>query len=296
MTTITRTQVAGRLAPQQHLSDSRRRKVIRNLTAYVVGVMTLSVLGGVMVASGAEAGALVFLAGPLLMAVLLRTLGGDGWADAGLRLGPLRWYSFALLIFPGTFGLILGVGVFTGWVVLSGTIGAFLTTVGLGLAPRLVFAGLEEWGWRGYLEPRLAEMGVPDLRRHLMVGSIWAVWHVPYIITTSGYSDLSPWLLAPLLLTGVLVMAVVYGQLRKLSGSVWPVVLAHGLGNVFAYPLVFGDSGFAEFLNPAVLATRPESLLFIVIWVVIGWTMMGVGGSKVNGAVKSLSPATPAMR
>ena len=41
---------------------------------------------------------------PLLLAVGLRTLGREGWADAGLRLGRERgWYAVALLLFPVLF-------------------------------------------------------------------------------------------------------------------------------------------------------------------------------------------------
>jgi membrane protease YdiL (CAAX protease family) len=239
---------------------------------YTIGVMTLSAAGGIIVAGGAQAGSLVFLIGPLLMAVVLRALGGDGWADSGFHLGPLRWYAFAFLIFPVTFALILGAGALTGSIALTGSLGALLAATAVELAPRLVFAGFEELGWRGYLEPRLAALGVPDLRRHFLVGLIWAVWHIPYIMNTPAYTELSPVIFAPLLLGGVTVMAVVYGQLRRASNSVWPVVIAHGIGNAVAFPLVFGGS--IEFQHPALLATRPENLLFIAIWVGIGWMMI----------------------
>ena len=271
MTTDT-PQMTSDAAPRAHMTGARRRRVVSNLIIYTIGVMSLSAAGGIIMAGGAEAGALVFLTGPLLMAVLLRGFGGDGWADAGLRLGALRWYPFAFLIFPVTFGLILGGGALTGSIELSGTLGALLAAAALELAPRLVFAGFEEWGWRGYLEPRLAALGVPDLRRHFLVGLTWAAWHIPYIMTTPGYSELPPVVFAPLVLGGVMAMAVVYGQLRRASGSVWPVVIAHGIGNVFAFPLVFG--GFAEFEHPALLATRPENLLFIALWASVGWMMI----------------------
>jgi hypothetical protein len=223
------------------LSDTERRKTWRNLILYILGVMALSVVGGVLVSSGAEVGALVFLVGPILMAVLLRTLGGDGWKDAGLRLGSLPWYLFALLVFPVTLGLILGVGVVTGSIVFSGSLAAWVGASVAGLVPWLIYATFEEWGWRGYLEPRLARLGIPDLRRHLLVGVIWAVWHIPYILSyPGGYTKLPPVLFALVFVGSVLAMAVVHGQLRKASGTVWTVVLVHGLGNALAQPLVFG--------------------------------------------------------
>jgi membrane protease YdiL (CAAX protease family) len=229
----------------QNLEDAERRRIWRNLALYTVGVMTLSVVGGVLLSGGADIGGLVFLVGPILMAILLRVLGGDGWQGAGLRLGLLPWYLFALLVFPVTLGLILGIGVITGTIAFSGRLGALVDAVATSLVPWLMYAMFEEWGWRGYLEPRLARLGIPDLRRHFLVGVIWAVWHIPYILGIPGYTELSPALFAVLLMGSILAVAVVHGQLRKASGSVWPVVLAHGLGNAIAHPLVFG--GFAEF-------------------------------------------------
>jgi membrane protease YdiL (CAAX protease family) len=144
--------------------------------------------------------------------------------------------------------------------------------VATGLAPWLIYAMFEEWGWRGYLEPMLTRLGIPDLRRHFMVGIIWAVWHIPYVLGTPAYTELSPVPFAALFMGSILVMAVVHGQLRKASGSVWPVVLAHGLGNATAHPLVSG--GFADFRFPALIATRPENLLFIILWSIIGWFLL----------------------
>lgn len=266
------TQAGVAQGEQIHGADNRKPTIVRNIYLYVAGVMSLSVAGGIISASGQEIGGLVFLLGPLLMTILLRTFGGDGWADTGLRLGPARWHLFGLAIFPVSFALILGVGVLTGTVTLAGTFRLFLAATALEVLPRLVFAGFEEVGWRGYLEPRFVALGVADVRRHTIVGLIWAVWHIPYIMSTSGYSDLPIALFVPLLMTGVLVMAFVYGQMRLKSGSVWPVVLAHGMGNILAYPLIFGD--FAVFEKPAIIATRPESILFIVIWGAITWGLM----------------------
>jgi membrane protease YdiL (CAAX protease family) len=264
--------VADLHQPLEALSPAERRRIWRNLLLYTVGVMTLSVVGGVLSATGADIGGLFFISGPILMAILLRALGGDGWQDAGLRLGALPWYLFALLLFPVTVGLILGIGVITGTILFRGSLGALAGAAVSGLAPALIFATFEEWGWRGYLEPRLARLGLPDLRRHLLVGLIWAVWHIPYFLATPGFIALPPALYALLMVGGFLAMAVVYGPLRKASGAVWTAVLAHGLGNALAQPLLLG--GMAEFRWPALIATRPENLFFIGLWAIIGWWLI----------------------
>jgi membrane protease YdiL (CAAX protease family) len=252
---------------------------LRNCVLFVAGVLILSGFGGLLLARGAEVGAVLFVSGPLLMAVLLRTFGGDGWRDSGLCLGRPAWYVFALLINPMTFGLILAVGGVTGSIeIKSGTAAAVLSAMTTELVPRMLFSFCEEMGWRGYLEPRLEKLGVADYKRHTVVGVIWAAWHVPYIMNNPGYSELPLIWFGPLFVAGVVAMAFVFGQLRKISDSVWPVVLAHGVGNILAFPLLYGGS--IVFRHPGLLATRPESIVFIVLWAAVGRTILMISTSR----------------
>jgi uncharacterized protein len=145
-----------------------------------------------------------------------------------------------------------------------------LTGVLSQLIPRLVLAGCEEWGWRGYLEPRLLAAGFTDLPRHLLVGVVWASWHVPLILTTD-YTDLDQALFFPLFAVGVITTALVYGQLRKASGTVWTSVLMHGVGNAVAWALIQNDM---VVINNKVLANiAPESVFMFLLWGGIAWWM-----------------------
>lgn len=47
----------------------------------------------------------------------------------------------------------------------------------------------EEWGWRGYLQPRLEDMGVKNA--FVLVGILWALFHIP-IMAFAGY-ERTPW-------------------------------------------------------------------------------------------------------
>ncbi|MEU0572845.1 CPBP family glutamic-type intramembrane protease, partial [Nonomuraea sp. NPDC005983] len=84
----------------------------------------------------------------------------------------------------------------------------------------------EEWGWRGWLLPRLvASRGV--LGGLLLSGLVWGLWHAPLTLLGYNYPRLGPW--AAALFVGFCVLAgVVFGWLRLRSGSVWPAVVAHG--------------------------------------------------------------------
>lgn len=128
----------------------------------------------------------VFLLGvfaPGLVALLLTGREGGSPAVGGLLRRILRWrvglrfYAFALLLMPLT---RLAVAVLHRAIVgtwppfgevrpLVLVIATILSTVGQ--------AG-EELGWRGYLLPRLTEWtGLASAS--LIVGAIWAAWHLP---------------------------------------------------------------------------------------------------------------------
>jgi membrane protease YdiL (CAAX protease family) len=104
----------------------------------------------------------------------------------------------------------------------------------------MFFALSEEWAWRGYLEPRFTAMGMPDLQRHLVVGVLWGIWHLPLILSTD-YTSIPYLIFLPLFMVSVLLMAIIYGQMRKSSGSVWPAVLMHGMANALAFAILEGD-------------------------------------------------------
>lgn len=90
----------------------------------------------------------------------------------------------------------------------------------------------EEFGWRGYLLPKLLPLGT---RRALLAhGAIWGIWHWPVIAMGHNYGldyPGAPWagLLAMVLFT--VAAGVVLGWLTLRSGSVWPAVLGHAMIN-----------------------------------------------------------------
>ncbi|WP_315092898.1 CPBP family intramembrane glutamic endopeptidase [uncultured Cellulomonas sp.] len=251
---------------------TRRPATRKAVLVYAAGVLILAALGGLVMASSDDpstsAGALLFVLSPTLLAVGLRTIGREGWADAGLRLGRERgWYLLALLLFPVLFTVPLALGALTGDVHLAPGAGPrFAVLFATGFVARLAFAAFEELGWRGYLEPRLAALGVPALRRHLAVGALWAVWHVPYIVALGDeYTDLPLAAQLPLFSVAVLAMAVIWGVARDRTGSVWPAVLGHGIANAVAFPLLAADVVVID--NPLVHAARPEGLVVLALLV-----------------------------
>jgi membrane protease YdiL (CAAX protease family) len=89
----------------------------------------------------------------------------------------------------------------------------------------------EEFGWRGYLLPRLRVLG--DTKAILISGIVWAVWHLPIIFFTSQYhADGNRLIGLPLFVVAVVGASFFFSYLRIFSGSVWPASLAHTAHNL----------------------------------------------------------------
>lgn len=248
-------------------------RIRRNIAVYVVGVMLLSTAGGAVLARGNEVGGLIFIASPILVSAALRTAAGDGWENAGLRpriRGNVGWYALSVLVYPATFVIVVSLGAAAGLVdfnVPTGSVpGLFAAGLAVQFVPRMLFAVFEEFGWRGYLDPQLAALGLSDIHRGIAVGLAWAVWHVPFILTTE-YTDVPLRVFLPLFTVGVVVAALVYGQIRKYSGSVWPAVVMHGVANAVAWAIVGQD--ILAFSNRAVVSLAPESAVTIGVWSIL---------------------------
>ena len=97
----------------------------------------------------------------------------------------------------------------------------------------MVAAYGEESGWRGFAVDSL-------LRRHsllptaLVVGVLWAAWHVPSLLVIQNYRDLGSGML-PGFFSGIIAGSIFLAWLyRETGGSILMVTLWHGTYNLFA--------------------------------------------------------------
>jgi membrane protease YdiL (CAAX protease family) len=104
---------------------------------------------------------------------------------------------------------------------------ALMATLGTVVSCRSAFG--EEVGWRGYMLTRLIAVGVP--KPVLVSGLIWALWHVPLILSGQYAAGLRPQLSAMLFVLGNVADAYLAAYDRLRSGSVWPAVMYHGAWN-----------------------------------------------------------------
>jgi uncharacterized protein len=133
---------------------------------------------------------------------------------------------------------------------------AFMTVLFLG----------EEIGWRGYLLPRIQQL-TSRRRAALVTGFIHGMFHLPLILIATTYdAHGARWIVAPMVVATITMGGVFYAYLWDMTGTVWPVAMAHasvnfmfGLGasavvassqDDLAY--VAGESGLATFAVVAV--------------------------------------------
>jgi membrane protease YdiL (CAAX protease family) len=88
----------------------------------------------------------------------------------------------------------------------------------------------EEIGWRGYAQPRLQARRTA-LVASLVVGAVWAFWHVPKFLTAGGAQTVPFWLFLVDMLARAIVFAWVLNSTR---GSLLTVTLLHAAGNTAA--------------------------------------------------------------
>jgi membrane protease YdiL (CAAX protease family) len=248
---------------------------VAQVLAFVVTVTALAWLGPLLGGSPASPclGFVLWGVAPLAAALLVRAAGRD-WSDAGFRprfRANAGWYALSLLAFPFAIAITVAAGVLFGQTRVSGFSAVEYLRVALTALPFfLVFAFFEETGWRGFLVPKLATMGVNRFVSALIVGVVWATWHLPYLRElTWVYTAEDFTTFVPRLYLGAIAFSVLYGEVRMATGSVWPAVLMHGMGNAFGHPLA------AEYLRigagTAWLGSIGfDGLLMAVLFVVLG--------------------------
>ena len=124
------------------------------------------------------------------------------------------------------------------------------------LAPALNFVTCfgEEWGWRGYLLPKISKhfSTAPTL---LITGIIWGLWHAPMTIIGHNYG-LGYWGFP---ITGIammclfcVVLGIFLSYVTLKTGSCIPAIIGHGaINGIAAIGIYFTYDGGNPFVGPA---------------------------------------------
>jgi len=115
----------------------------------------------------------------------------------------------------------------------------------------------EEYGWRGYLLPRLLPLG--EIRASVLLGVIWGVWHLPLLLAGLNYPGVNVFLAIIIFTFVTVALSFTYTWFYVASsGSVLIAAVFHASTNNFsdtfwAPPLLTGANPFAPSLVGAVL-------------------------------------------
>jgi membrane protease YdiL (CAAX protease family) len=233
---------------------TNRKQTIRNIFIFAILVNGLAWLGPVLGGDPSTPGPgfLVWGTAPIVSALVMVFLLRDK-VSLGLRpafRGNGRWYALSVLAYPIIIAVVLALGLLLGASSIRDfTVPAFATAMIPLAVIYFIFAFFEEVGWRGYLAPKV--YGLNDgLLGHVLVGVIWASWHFPYLRELWAHTSEGLATLLPRFILGTIVFAVVYGEIRMRTGSVWPAVLMHWVGNTLANTLLtgFAGEGFVSFV------------------------------------------------
>lgn len=217
-------------------------------------------------------GMFLWLISPFVLMLIFRAINKD-WRSFGVKLHFRKswiWYIISLFLYPVIIGLILTIGKITETIEFTISFSVLPGAALSAVIPLFIKNIFEEFTWRGYLTPQIEKMEMSRFKNHLIVGVIWALWHVPFLdLMIRSYSQVSLWVAFPLMFTGIIVTAFVYGEIRIRSSTVWTAVILHTVGNSITNPLISMNiiklvSGKEYIASPAIDNLAYIFLMFIV--------------------------------
>ena len=275
------------------LSAKDRRRTVRNLVLFAIVSLTCGFVGLALDRLSPPRdpmqglGALVWLVSPLAANLILRAVGGDGWADFGLRpnlKSGWKWYLVAIILAPIVTIIVFLVAVvsLSGGIDFSGFtrqgLEAYLPLVGTIFVGVMVKNLFEEFAWRGYLTPRFEALRLHPFLNALLTGLIWAGWHVPYYLYFLNRAELhmhTTLNLPAFIMLAFLVLpfqALAYGELRLVSKTVWTTWLLHNVANAISLPLfTAGLIGPAGGVTGVLLNPGTAGVLYSILMALAGF-------------------------
>lgn len=228
----------------EKMKKDERKKTIWYIVIFCVLVTLITFVAPSLGGSLSKPGPGVVLWGiaPMLVALMMRTVTHD-WSDAGFKPAirkNARWYLFILVSGPAMMVLMVLVGEMASLSSISGfSMVSYLKMVLPGIVVFFITATFEEFGWRGYMVPKLASLGINNFLAYVIVAIVWATWHMPYIRELTWVSSVKEDVLAsiPRLYLMFLAYTILYNEIRLMTGSVWSAVLFHSFVNAIQHPL-----------------------------------------------------------
>ncbi|MEE4331683.1 MAG: type II CAAX endopeptidase family protein [Wenzhouxiangella sp.] len=142
--------------------------------------------------------------------------------------GSWRWATFILIVLPLVF--VAG-SLIKGGPVLATLPPEGLASVLLMLFMMLFLGPVEEFGWRGVMQP-LLQRHVAPIWAGLIIGATWGIWHLPaFFLAGVVFAD---WSFLPFFVGNVTLAVLVTPIFNSARGSLlWPILFHWQLINPF---------------------------------------------------------------
>jgi uncharacterized protein len=203
---------------------------------------------------------------PMIAALIMRIFVSKEGVKGSLGLLRSPKYYLAALVIPAVFVTAV-VLIITQAITLPGvSLGEFRWSEAtwsvylilmVSALPVTLFTFGEEYGWRGYLLPRLLPLG--EIRASILLGVIWGVWHLPLLLAGLNYPGANVWLAIILFTFVTVALSFTYTWFYVTSsGSVLVAAVFHASTNNFSDtfwvpPLLAGVNPIAPSFVGAVL-------------------------------------------
>ena len=118
-------------------------------------------------------------------------------------------------------------------------------------------------------------MKLSDLNIYLLVGFIWWIWHLPYILIFLSESEIKNTLPVDRLtffLIGMVVVAcwtIMYTEIFRITKSMWPAVIMHTMEDAVINPLLLLGIVSVE-KNQALFFSLSVGIIPTILYLIIG--------------------------
>ena len=179
---------------------------------------------------------------PAAANIITRLITKEGFSKSLLRIrlkGNMRYFVIALLL-PVVCSVITAV-IMAAVLLPSGSLGNMVTKMDYGKLAATVlyvitmsivfmlFGFGEEFGWRGYLTPKLEKL-MPAPAAIIVSGIIWGLWHAPIVACGHNFGTNYagfPWLGIILMCISCIGFGLYLTALTRITGSVLTASIAH---------------------------------------------------------------------
>jgi membrane protease YdiL (CAAX protease family) len=186
-------------------------------------------------------GTLIWLLTPFVLSIIFKITQKNKFEFPKSADSFYKYLAVSILFYPVVIGLSVLFSTIVGNYSLANFVFKPEIFVGIVISA-LIKNVFEEFAWRGYLTAKLYQIGFSNLLNHGITGLTWGLWHLPYFLFLNPSLRLGSTqeyvIYCIQFLISVLVVSVIYGELRLRSGNIWFGYILHVLVNIITATII----------------------------------------------------------